>query len=195
MSYKDKTLMTVLLLFVLFGWLIAQNITPPIEEISTGQYVEDIWIEHPMQGVEVFVVVEETLEQKIVNCKLNVGCSRMAEAVVYEARSESLQGRYAVASVILNRVDSKRFPNTIEGVVTQASQFSYLKDMHRQATPTKKDWTEAYVIAYNTKNGKVGRVTTADHYLNPKKLTRIPNWARMFRQVGVIGNHHFYASN
>ena len=53
----------------------------------------------------------------------------LAKAVYFEARGEPLDGQRAVAEVILNRVDSPRFPSTVCGVVTQSNrggcQFSY----------------------------------------------------------------------
>jgi len=194
MNYKDKVLMTLFTTIILFGWLYVENITPPVEELSTGQYVDDIWIEHPPKGSEVYVLVNETIDEMVIRCKTTPSCSKLAEAIVYEARSESLRGRYAVASVILNRVDSNRFPDTIEAVITQSKQFSYLADMQNQSTPTKQDWYEGYSVAYNTMKKKINRVTIADHYLNPDEVKRIPLWARVYNKVEVIGNHHFFVS-
>lgn len=45
----------------------------------------------------------------------------LAEALYFEARGESLQGQFAVAEVIMNRVDSPRFPGSICGVVNQGT--------------------------------------------------------------------------
>ena len=55
----------------------------------------------------------------------------LAEAIYFEARGEGVEGQFAVAEVILNRVDSPKFPNSICKVVRQgtgrkhACQFSY----------------------------------------------------------------------
>ena len=55
----------------------------------------------------------------------------LTEAIYFEARSETLRGQVAVAEVILNRVDSRKYPNTVCKVVNQgaskknACQFSY----------------------------------------------------------------------
>ena len=55
----------------------------------------------------------------------------LTEAIYFEARSETLEGQFAVGEVILNRVDSRKFPNSVCGVVSQgahrlhACQFSY----------------------------------------------------------------------
>lgn len=88
-------------------------------------------------------------------CKQSKECFKLAEALVYEARSETRKGQIAVASVILNRVGHKNFPDTIQGVITQPHQFSYLKDMHKQRKPAAKDWDKALIVAYDVKHGVV----------------------------------------
>ena len=58
----------------------------------------------------------------------------LAEALYFEARGESIKGQVAVAEVILNRVESNKFPNTVCGVINQgtgrkyACQFTYTCD-------------------------------------------------------------------
>ena len=60
--------------------------------------------------------------------------SCLAEALYFEARGESLQGIVGVAEVILNRVDDRRYPNSLCGVVNQGTgeryrcQFTYTCD-------------------------------------------------------------------
>lgn len=62
----------------------------------------------------------------------------LAEALYFEARGESIRGQFAVAEVILNRVDSPLFPNTVCGVINQgtgrkfACQFTYTCDGHAE---------------------------------------------------------------
>ena len=46
----------------------------------------------------------------------------LAEAIYFEARGESIKGQFAVAEVILNRVDSRSFPDTVCGVITQGGE-------------------------------------------------------------------------
>ena len=101
-------------------------------------------------------------------------------------------GALAVASVILNRKDHPNFPDTIQGVISQPHQFSYLMDMHRQARPRQADWDRAYTIAYDVKNGVVERITDSLFYLNKKAVRRMPRWAMVYEEVATIGNHTFY---
>ena len=149
---------------------------------------------HVLFQQDVEVIAQYTDDEKRILCEQLNECKKLAEAVVFEARSESRQGMRAVASVIMNRVDSPRFPNTVQAVIMQDRQFSYLQDMHKQKTPTDDDWQLAYVVAYNIKHGEVNRTTEADHYLNPSKVKRLPMWAKVYKQTDIIGSHHFYTS-
>lgn len=130
-------------------------------------------------------------EDAVLYCSMDADCSLIAEAIVWEARGESYEGQHAVASVILNRVDHQNFPDTINGVIYQRRQFSYIGDKHKQETPTNSDWSLAYEIAYMSLFG-LARNTDALFYLNPNKVKVIPKWAREFQLVATIGRHEFY---
>ena len=52
----------------------------------------------------------------------------LAVAIFFEARGEPYQGKEAVANVILNRVEDKRYPNSVCGVVNEHKAFSYTQD-------------------------------------------------------------------
>lgn len=125
-------------------------------------------------------------------CKESKECYKLAEALVYEARSETREGQIAVASVILNRVDHKNFPDTIWGVVTQPHQFSYVGFEHLQQQPSEQDWDKASIVAYDVKHGVVERTTDALFYLNEKAVKRIPRWAKEYEYVATIDSHTFY---
>lgn len=73
----------------------------------------------------------------------------LAENIYHEARGEPTEGRYAVAWVTMNRVDSREFPNSVCGVVYQSvrgvAQFSWTAQ--GMPGPRGADWTEAKRIA------------------------------------------------
>ncbi len=62
----------------------------------------------------------------------------LAEALYFEARGETVKGQFAVAEVILNRVESERFPSSACGVINQGTgkkyqcQFTYTCDGHKE---------------------------------------------------------------
>lgn len=149
-----------------------------------------------LQGGELFPMyepLEDTPEKiKKEKCRESKECYKLAESIVWEARGESYTGQLAVASVILNRVDHRNFPDTIYGVITQPYQFSYLQDMAKQTPPREADWDKALLVAYDVKHGIVERVTDALFYLNEKAVKRVPRWAREYEYVATIDNHTFY---
>jgi len=188
---------------IIAGIVIGQNVaeyrqehyTVPVDNVSVT-YNMDNWtiIEWDKIDKDVPELFELTDKEKQQQCRHSKECQRLAEAIVFEARSESRQGMRAVASVIMNRVESRRFPNTINGVVTQPYQFSYVGFEHLQQQPSEQDWNTAYIVAYNIKHNIVERVTESDHYLNPDKLVRLPRWATVYKETETIGSHVFYSS-
>lgn len=110
----------------------------------------------------------------------------LARAVYFEARGEPLEGQLAVAQVILNRVASGRFADTVCGVIGQRGQFSFDKSR----TPAdSRDWRTAKAIAAIA-------ATAAWDAMAPRATafhaTRISaNWSNL-QKVGTIGNHIFY---
>ena len=128
----------------------------------------------------------------------------LALAIYYEARGESEDGQVAVSHVILNRVDSKRYPNTICGVVYQNShmrnrcQFSFTCDGKPERPDNAKIWSRSKQLARQMLCGPecsletvplTGSVRHATHY----HATYVsPGWSRRMRLVGRIGQHRFY---
>ncbi|MEE9347472.1 MAG: cell wall hydrolase [Robiginitomaculum sp.] len=122
--------------------------------------------------------------------------SCLARAVYYEARSETLAGQKAVAEVILNRVGSKHFPDTICGVVYQGSarktgcQFSFTCDGSLDKSPRGKAWERSQTLATHMMIGAYRPMTArATHY----HTTAIdPKWASKLKPTRTIGSHAFY---
>lgn len=120
----------------------------------------------------------------------------LAEALYFEARGEKLRGQIAVAEVILNRVDSKRYPNTVCGVVQQgqhrrnACQFSYNCDGLSNRIGNKKSFKRLGQLAYVMLNGAERDITgNALYYHND---TVRPRWSRKMVKTARIGRHIFY---
>ena len=108
----------------------------------------------------------------------------LAKAVYAEARGESYTGQVAVAAVILNRVKSSQFPNTISGVIYQPWAFTAVNDGQINLTPNQT----AINAARDAMNGwdpTYGCI----YYFNPKTATSAWIWSRP--QAVTIGNHIF----
>jgi hypothetical protein len=113
----------------------------------------------------------------------------LASAVYYESRGEPLEGQLAVAEVILNRVRSGRFRESICGVVTQPSQFSFVRGGAIPAAPRESAaWHRSAAIAHIAMN-RLAEVT-GDNSLFFHATYVSPNWGRP--RIAKIGNHIFY---
>ena len=116
----------------------------------------------------------------------------LAKAVYFEARSESLEGQLAVAEVILNRVASDRYPDTICDVVTQPSQFSFIRRGRFPRPKTDSDaWHRALAIADIAQNRRANSV--APNVLWYHATYVAPSWGKRLTRFAQIGTHIFYS--
>lgn len=122
----------------------------------------------------------------------------LATAIYHEARGEGIKGQFAVAEVILNRVASRQFPNSICGVVYQGvregrrggCQFSFACDGRSEAMPNRTAANLARRIAQVMTDGGHSRLTHGALYFHTTAVN--PSWANRFTQTGQIGAHLFY---
>ena len=114
----------------------------------------------------------------------------LARLINGEARGESYLGQVAVGAVVLNRVKSSEFPNTISGVIYQKNQFSCVTDGQFNK-PIKKEST-VYKAAKEAINGS-DPSNGALFFYNPK--TAKSQWLYSLKTVKVIGNHRFAVSS
>ena len=108
----------------------------------------------------------------------------MANAVYGEARGEPYEGQVAVAAVILNRVASPSFPNTISGVIFEPRAFTAVADGQIWLTPNERA-REAVLDAINGWDPS----SNAIYYFNPDTATSPWIWTRP--QIKQIGKHIF----
>ena len=119
----------------------------------------------------------------------------MTQAVYYEAGFEPVQGRRAVAQVVLNRMRHPAFPKSICGVVYQGArqpvcQFSFVCDGSLYRRPALGAWKEAEKVAAAAIDGFVEKsVGAATHYHADYVA---PYWAPRLAKISQIGAHIFY---
>lgn len=108
----------------------------------------------------------------------------MANAVYGESRGEPYTGQVAVAAVILNRVNSSTFPNTVAGVIFEPGAFTAVADGQIWLTPNENA-KKAVLDAIN------GWDPTGEalYYFNPDTATSGWIWGRP--QIKRIGKHIF----
>ncbi|KAA0775200.1 spore cortex-lytic enzyme [Bacillus sp. AR2-1] len=108
----------------------------------------------------------------------------MANAVYGESRGEPYLGQVAVAAVILNRVTSASFPNTVSGVIFEPRAFTAVADGQIYLTPNET----AKKAVLDAVNGW-DPTGNALYYFNPDTATSKWIWTRP--QIKKIGKHIF----
>ena len=119
----------------------------------------------------------------------------LTQAIYYEAGFEPMQGRRAVAQVVLNRMRHPAFPKSVCGVVYQGArqpvcQFSFVCDGSLYRPPAAGAWKQAQAIAEAALEGFVEQsVGQATHY---HANYVAPFWAPRLAKISQIGAHIFY---
>lgn len=108
----------------------------------------------------------------------------LAKVIAAEARGESYTGQVAVGAVVLNRVDSSSFPDTISGVVYQKGAFSAVTDSNWSVAPDSSA-RKAAQDAINGWDPSGGAL----YYYNPAKTSN--RWIRSRPVITTIGRHLF----
>lgn len=120
----------------------------------------------------------------------------LAEALYFEARGESLEGIFAVAEVILNRVDVSAYPNTVCGVINQGTgeryrcQFSYNCDGRAETITEPGAYERVAKVARLMLDGMPRDLTDGATYYHTKAVS--PRWSKVFDRTVTIDAHHFY---
>lgn len=165
-------------MFLATAALLAGCAGPQPRESVSASYAE------PLPDV---TITTRSLEQLELEC--------LAKAVYFEARGESEEGQRAVAAVVLNRVRSPRFPNTICAVVQQGGtrrrdcQFSWWCDGRSDEPRDKAAWVRATTIAHEMIQGAPDP-TKGALYFHSTAVS--PSWRRELRHLATIGAHIYY---
>ena len=146
---------------------------------------------HPSQGALNFKSKGESqaeFEERERRC--------LATAIYFEARGESVQGQIAVGQVILNRVRSPQFPETICGVVYQGQmapgcQFSFACDGKTDNPRKDAQWAQAQALAKKISSGQVWLPDVGYSTYYHANYVR-PDWVGDMSKIDKIGRHIFY---
>ncbi|MEM6266512.1 MAG: cell wall hydrolase, partial [Pseudomonadota bacterium] len=115
----------------------------------------------------------------------------LAGAVYFESRGEPLAGQLAVANVVINRADDRRFPASYCGVVYQRAQFSFVKRGRMPRIRTQSAaWRRAKAIAHIAHDG-LWESEAADAVYFHATYVR-PKWSRRKTRLTEIDTHIFY---
>lgn len=121
----------------------------------------------------------------------------LAKAMYFEARGEGEIGQKAVASVILNRLDSNDYPNSVCNIVYQGCEFSWNCDddmMYEPRDEDKKSWPHfkslAHSILHDYNSMSFHDVTYGAEYFHEKHIKW--KYDAKFTKTVTIGGHVFY---
>lgn len=129
----------------------------------------------------------------------------LTQAIYHEARGEPESGQMAVANVIVNRAMSRKFPQTICGVVFQNAdkgrykcQFTFACDGRSDMGTEQRAWSRAQRLAEAAfrefqRGERPNIVPNTTLYYHTTAVR--PNWSHTFNRVAAIGSHLFYAVN
>ena len=129
--------------------------------------------------------------------RMNRELKCLSEALYFESRGEQLEGQIAVADVIINRKNSKDFPNTICRVVSEGShkrnacQFSYNCDGKLELIYDKRAYRRITKLSSIILNGSFADITGGATFFHASEVN--PSWAKKFRKTKKIGRHIFYS--
>lgn len=114
----------------------------------------------------------------------NSNLNLLAKVIYGEARGEPYTGQVAVGAVVMNRVKSSSFPNTLSGVVYQSGAFDAVRDGQINLTPDSTA-RKAAQDALNGWDPSYGAI----YYFNPSTATNKWIWSRPM--TVTIGRHRF----
>lgn len=120
----------------------------------------------------------------------------LANAIYFEARGESLAGQIAVGEVVLNRVDSRWWPDSVCGVVSQGEelrgrcQFSFMCDGRPERIENQTSFDLAGKIAHVLLSGRPRSLTGSATHYHANYIQ--PKWIRGLTRTARIGAHVFY---
>lgn len=118
----------------------------------------------------------------------------LAKALYFEARGETIKGQVAVAEVILNRVDSRAYPNSVCAVVHQGGrrgcQFSFVCDGKADKIRERAAYEHVAKIAKVMLDGAPRTLTQGATHFHTGQVR--PRWAHRFPRTARIGAHYFY---
>lgn len=193
-----KALKVLIMATLLYGCQTEQKTYKEETSFALSNEVQELTVEkqEPLKTVSIQPELEKIVPEapKIVKTSVKYDDKKQIEClarnVYFESRGEPKRGQYAVANVTMNRVKSKRFPNTVCGVVHQKNQFSWTRRAPK--VTDNKSYKEALGIAKEVYYDEVTDYSKGAHYFHSSYAK--PSWSRKFTMTISIGNHKFYRS-
>lgn len=161
---------------------VSEEVVQPLAEAETS---EDGTSKFEASSLRELVGMVDTDEQ------LTEQMRCLAGAVYFESRGEPLDGQLAVAQVVINRAEDRRWPASYCGVVYQRSQFSFVRGGRMPNINTSSTaWDRAKAVATIAHEG-LWESQAADAVYFHASYVR-PAWSRRKVRLAQIDTHVFY---
>ena len=128
---------------------------------------------------------------------LSAALTCLALNIYHEARNDTDTGQYAVAHVVLNRVQHDRWPDDVCKVVKQGyhkgkhkCQFSWYCDGKSDKPYEEVSWAKAILVANDVLSGTTDDVTHGATHYHARYVK--PYWAKHLTKTVAIGSHIYY---
>ena len=161
---------------------ISQEVVQPLEADAPGDVIVDSDKPGSLRDLVGTVDTGQQLSDQM-HC--------LAGAIYFESRGEPLYGQLAVAEVVINRSEDKRWPASYCGVVYQRAQFSFVRGGQMPRIRTSSEaWNRAKAVA-KIAHEDLWRSEAADAVYFHADYVR-PRWSRAKTRVTKIDTHIFY---
>ena len=171
---------------------VAATVEPDAPRFVAEEVVQPLPTEESLEArVEEATSLQELVGDMPVADALAPDIKCLAQAVYFEARGEPLTGQLAVARVVMNRAASGLYPRDYCSVITQRSQFSFVRNGRiPQADESSPAWLRAKAIA-QIAHQDLWECEADDALYFHATYVR-PGWARRKTQLARIDTHIFY---
>ncbi|UAW97265.1 cell wall hydrolase [Halopseudomonas nanhaiensis] len=119
----------------------------------------------------------------------------LARSIYWEAKGQKVEEMEAVASVVMNRLQTDEFPRSVCEVVKQGSeagncQFSWWCDGRPDSVQEEASYTQAKEVARRALNGQLKDRTKGALFFHDRSVS--PSWAATFKRTHAAGDFFFY---
>jgi spore germination cell wall hydrolase CwlJ-like protein len=143
-------------------------------------------VHEEVEDVKTFLI---QTSERIHYTKVDEAC--LAKNIYYEAGVDTIQGKYSVAQVTINRLKTRHWGKTVCAVVHSPSQFSWtLKD--DLETPEGQHWRDSKMVARQVLHDGVRVLPLKRALMYHAAWLPAPKWVEMRHRIMQVGKHIYY---
>ena len=143
-------------------------------------------VHEEVEDVKTFLI---QTSERIHYTKVDEAC--LARNIYYEAGVDTIQGKYSVAQVTLNRLKTRHWGNTICKVVHSPAQFSWtLKDDLDK--PEGQHWRDSKMVAHHVLKDRIRVLPLQRALMYHAAWIPAPKWVEMRHRIMQVGKHIYY---